>query len=109
MNSRVELENLRKEAKAKLLDNNQKVTTYFEKKYLTDDKKNLLPNVEKKVMKDGSTFLGSFDKDKKVGHGMYSFKNGEKYMGDISASKFTGKGIYIFENGERYEGELKDG
>ncbi len=63
--------------------------------------------------KDGSNFIGEFQKGKKHGKGTMVFgsksnKAGDKYVGEYREGKKDGQGIFTFSDGEKYDGEWKN-
>ena len=58
---------------------------------------------------DGSTYEGSFSKDKRHGTGTFRWANGETYEGDYLEDERTGKGKYIWPDNSFYEGTFLRG
>ena len=61
------------------------------------------------IWKDGSSYEGTFEKDKFNGHGIYNWGNQRKYEGEWKDGKMNGKGKLIYPDGSYYEGEFING
>lgn len=55
----------------------------------------------------GGTYKGSWQDNKRHGHGIYTWKDGVRYEGNYVRDLREGKGVYYWPTGERYEGQWK--
>lgn len=54
------------------------------------------------------TYVGTYDKEKKSGHGVYTWANGDSYEGEYKDDVCSGHGVMRWANGQVYEGEFAD-
>ena len=59
------------------------------------------------VFQDGSTYTGSFKKDKFEGNGKYEWAQGHKYEGQWKESQMDGNGTFTNANGRVHTGVFK--
>jgi uncharacterized caspase-like protein len=59
--------------------------------------------------KDGRSYTGAWQDDKRHGQGTMAFPNGDKYVGEFAEGLFHGQGTYTLSNGQQYTGTWKEG
>lgn len=57
---------------------------------------------------DGTTYEGTWSKDKMHGHGKIQFPSGAFYEGNFQENKFHGAGTYCWPNGSFFRGTFID-
>lgn len=63
----------------------------------------------KKVLPDGSQYVGNFQNGLFQGCGVLTLPDGSKYEGEFSNGKFHGVGLYAKSDGVTFCGEFRDG
>jgi len=60
------------------------------------------------IFKDGSRFVGYFNRGNIEGKGIFYYPNGDKYLGDWKNNKKDGKGKLVYQSGESYIGQFSN-
>ena len=61
------------------------------------------------VYRNGDTFHGDFQNNRRCGSGHYVWSDGRQYQGEWKADKREGQGRFLYPNGEVFEGQFVDG